>query len=204
MAHLGMVIDLQRCIGCNGCTIACKSENGTPPGVHFSKVLEKERGTYPNVTRDFIPVLCNHCEDAPCERACPTGATTRRDDGIVMVDYDKCIGCRACYVSCPYVNRAFLPKGSLSKGYYGNSLTPFEAVKYKEFTEGTVVKCTFCAKRVDQGLEPACVVTCATEARIFGDLDDPDSKVSKLIRQSRMFQLLPEANTKPSVYYLRR
>ncbi|MBI2873644.1 MAG: 4Fe-4S dicluster domain-containing protein [Firmicutes bacterium] len=199
-----MVLDLERCVGCNGCTMACKAEHGTPKGVFFAKVLEKTTGKYPNVKKQFIPVLCNHCEDAPCERACPTGATHIRPDGIVLVDDDKCIGCRACYVACPYVNRAYLPKGILKEGYYGNGyLTPYEQVKYKEFTEGTVVKCTFCAHRVDQGLDPACVITCPTEARTFGDLDDPRSEVSALIRERSGFQLLPEANTKPCVYYLR-
>ena len=202
MARLGMVIDLFRCVGCNGCTMACKAENGTPRGIYFTRVLEKEVGKYPYAKKEFIPVACFHCEDAPCVRACPTGATIKREDGIVIVDDDICIGCRACYVACPYNNRFYLSKGLLQKGYFGE-LTPYERVKYKDFTEGTVAKCTLCAHRLEKGLEPACVTTCPTEARVFGDLDDPTSKVNELIREKSGFQMLPEANTNPSVYYLK-
>ncbi|MBI4321929.1 MAG: 4Fe-4S dicluster domain-containing protein [Chloroflexi bacterium] len=202
MTRLGMVIDLKRCIGCHACTMACKAENGTPRGVFFTRVLDKEEGTYPNLKKAFIPVICNHCVNAPCERVCPTGATSKRADGIVLVDHSVCVGCRACYVACPYNNRFFLAKGSLSKGYYDGAMTPFEEVKYKKWQEGTVAKCTFCVERVDQGLDPACVNTCPTEARVFGDLDDPDSKVSRLLRQRKGVQALPECDTDPSVYYL--
>jgi len=200
--HLGMVIDLKRCVGCQACTIACKSENGTPPEVLFTKVLEQVAGEYPIVKKKFIPVLCNHCEDAPCVRVCPTGATTKREDGIVLVDHKKCIGCRACYVACPYKNRIFLKKGSLKNGYFGKQLTPYELAKYPKWQEGVVLKCTFCVERVDQGLDPACVQTCPADARIFGDLSNPESKVSRLIRQRGGFQPLSEDNTEPSVYYL--
>lgn len=201
MARYGMAIDLKRCVGCNGCTIACKAENGTPKGVFYTKVLEQERGNFPMTKKVYYPVLCNHCQDAPCEEACPTGATYTRADGIVLVDNDKCMGCRACYVACPYKNRYYLPKGILTEGYYGK-LTPFELEKYKEFQEGVAVKCKFCVERVEQGLEPACVTTCMAGARVFGNLEDPESEVSRLIRQRSGFQPLAEYNTEPCVFYL--
>ncbi|HSA92001.1 MAG TPA: 4Fe-4S dicluster domain-containing protein [Terriglobales bacterium] len=202
MARLGMVIDLKRCIGCNACTVACKQENGTPAGVHFARVITREVGTYPQTRRTFLPVLCNHCEDAPCAQACPSGATHIRADGIVMVDKDVCIGCRACAVACPYMNRHYIERGLLEHGYSGDGVSPMEAVKFTEFEEGTMTKCTLCAPRVDQGLEPACVVTCPTEARIFGDLEQQDGRLRRLIRERNGWTLLPEAETKPSVYYL--
>lgn len=202
MTRLGMVIDLKRCIGCHACTLACKAEQGTPRGIFYTRVLEKEEGTFPNVKKLFIPVLCNHCRNPACVRVCPTGATYKRADGIVLVDHDVCIGCRACYVACPYNNRFFLGHGLLGQGYYDDGLTPFERVRYAAHQEGVVVKCTFCVERVDRGLEPACVNTCPAGARVFGDLDDADSEVSRLLRQRKGVQPLPECDTDPSVYYL--
>ena len=199
MARLGMVIDLKRCIGCHACTMACKAENATPPGIFWAGVLEKEVGKYPSVKVTFLPVLCNHCKDAPCEQACPTGATSKRADGIVLVDYDKCIGCRACLVACPYQARFYYDS---EKGYFEEGLTPPEEIGYKKFRVGTVQKCTFCTHRIDQGLETACVATCPTKARYFGNLDDPTSEVSRLIVERRGFQLRVEIGTDPSVYYL--
>ncbi|MCG8403309.1 MAG: 4Fe-4S dicluster domain-containing protein [Firmicutes bacterium] len=202
MARLGMVVDLKRCVGCNACTVACKSENGSPPGIFFTKALEQVAGEYPIVKKKFIPVLCNHCKDAPCVRVCPTGATHKREDGLVLVEYDKCIGCKACVVACPYKNRTLVPKGKLNEGFFKGHLTPFEQVKYQKYQEGVAVKCTFCSEKVDRGLEPACVNTCPAEARVFGDIYNPDSKASMLIRQRGGFQPLSEAGTDPSVYYI--
>jgi molybdopterin-containing oxidoreductase family iron-sulfur binding subunit len=202
MARLGMVIDLKRCIGCNACTLACKQENGTPEGMHYARVVTREVGTYPQTRRTFLPVLCNHCDDAPCQHVCPTGATYTRPDGIVLVDKDKCIGCRACSVACPYMNRHFIEKKMLEHGYSADGLSPYEAIKFADFQEGTNNKCTLCSHRIDHGLEPACVVTCPTDARIFGDLEPQDGKLQKLIRERKGWTLLPECNTKPSVYYL--
>jgi Fe-S-cluster-containing dehydrogenase component len=196
-----MVIDLARCVGCNACTLACKIENGTPPDVYWTRVYTEERGTYPDVETTFVPALCNHCEDAPCVDVCPTGASYRREDGIVLVNQDACIGCRFCMMACPYNERFYLRQGTLETGYYGER-TQFEDAKWSLHTEGTVQKCTFCAHRVDEGLEPACVVTCPTDARLFGDLDDEDSQVSTLIRERNGRTALPEAGTRPSVYYL--
>lgn len=200
MTRWGMVLDLSRCVGCYACSVACKVENGTPPVVWYAPVYEKEVGHYPNAKRMFIPALCNHCEDAPCLKACPTGAIHKRDDGIVLVDQQTCCGSRACVAACPY--------GALSyvedvKGEFGEELTSFEKTLYKSVV-GTVQKCTFCAHRIDKGIyEPACVQTCPTKCRIFGDLDDPRSDVSRLIRARNGVQPRPEAGTDPSVFYLR-
>lgn len=203
MARYGMVFDLQRCIGCNACVVGCKQENSLPDGVFFTRTLSEEYGVYPSVNRVYIPTLCNHCEDAPCEKVCPSGATYTRDDGIVMVDSDKCIGCGSCAVACPYDQRTELSKDKFERGLFGDGeLTPFEKQGYDRFTPGMVTKCDFCSGRVDAGLDPACVVTCPTDARIFGDLDDPNSKPSKLIMERGGRAPLPEKNTKPKVYYV--
>jgi dimethyl sulfoxide reductase iron-sulfur subunit len=199
----GMVIDLKLCIGCQACSLACKQEYGTPRGVFWTKTLIEEVGTYPNVTRVYTPQICNHCEEAPCEKACPTGASyTDIEHGVVLVDYDKCVGCRACYVACPYQNRHYLKRGVL-KGYYPEKgLTPFEKQCYAQFQEGTVTKCVGCIERVTAGLDPACVVGCPTSARKWGDLSDPNSEIRKLIRSRNAVQPMPEKGTEPKVYYI--
>lgn len=203
MPRWGMVFDLKRCIGCNACSIACKQENTLPDGVFFTKTLSHEFGEFPNVGRVYLPTICNHCADAPCERVCPTGATYTRDDGIVMVDADKCIGCGSCAVACPYDQRTKVEAEVLERGLFdGRGLTPFEQQGYSRFVPGTMIKCDFCHERVDGGLDPACVATCPTDARIFGDLDDPNSKPSTLIRKRGGRPPLPEKNTRPSVYYI--
>ena len=203
MARYGMAFDLRRCIGCNACVIGCKQENSLPDGVFFTRTLSEEYGVFPAVNRVYIPTLCNHCDDAPCEKVCPSGATYTRDDGIVMVDDEICIGCNSCEVACPYDQRSVMSKELFDKGLFGEGeLTPFEEQGYVRFTPGTVTKCDFCSERVDAGLDPACVVTCPTDARIFGDLDDPDSDVSILIRERGGRPPLPEKNTKPKVYYI--
>lgn len=199
---LGMVIDLRRCVGCNACTIACKQQYGTPPGIFYSHVNITEAGVYPNARQTPLPVLCNHCDDAPCVNVCPTGATKKLDNGIVTVDGNICIGCRYCMVACPYEVRQFI--GSESEGYYPDKggLTPYEKVMYANHEVGTVEKCNFCEARVAAGELPACVLTCPAQARIFGDLDDPNSEVSKLILLNNAKPLLAEAGTKPNVYYI--
>ena len=199
----GMVFDLRRCIGCNACVVACKQENSLPDGVFFFFFLSEEYGVYPAANRVYIPTLCNHCEDAPCEKVCPSGATYTRDDGIVMVDDALCIGCGTCAVACPYDQRTQMDADNLKNGMYGGgNLTDFEKQGYGRWTPGTVTKCDFCSQRVDAGLEPACVVTCPTDARIFGDLDDPNSAPNKLIRERGGMPALSDKNTKPKVYYV--
>lgn len=202
-AKWGMVLDLKRCIGCNACAVACKQENSVPSGMMWTETLSEEIGIYPNVTRVYVPTLCNHCEDPPCARVCPTKATYITDDGMVLVDDYKCMGCGACITACPYKKRKKLSKKPFKEGLYPHKgLTPFEVQGYKRFTVGTTVKCTFCHERVGQGMDPACAVTCPTEARIFGDLNDPESKPRKLIQSRKGYQALAELNTKPKVFYV--
>ena len=203
MARWAMVFDLKRCIGCNACVVACKTENALPEGVFFTRTFVAETGSFPEVKRTYIPTLCNHCDDAPCEKVCPSGATYTRADGIVMVDQDKCIGCTACAVACPYDVRTQLTKEKLERGYFdGKELAEFEKAQNARLVPGTVAKCDFCSRRVDDGLLPACVVACPTEARIFGDRDDPNSAPSKLIRERNGRPPLPEKNTRPNVFYV--
>jgi dimethyl sulfoxide reductase iron-sulfur subunit len=198
----GMVIDLNRCVGCNACTLACKQTNGTPSGVYWSQVLKGEQGTYPFAKPEYLPILCNHCAEAPCVDVCPTGATEKHANGIVTVDQTKCIGCRYCMVACPYNARTF-NSGSAQSYYPDEGMTPYEQVMYESHQVGTVEKCNFCTTRVEAGQEPACVQTCPGKARFFGDLDDPTSVVSQLIVARGGYQIHPELGTNPSVYYLK-
>ena len=199
----GMVLDLKRCIGCNACTVSCKSENSVPDGIAWTETLSEEIGTYPNVTRAYVPTICNHCEEPACQRVCPTLATYTTDEGIVLVDEDKCIGCGACITACPYKKRAKLKKEAFEAGLYqGGDITPYEEQGYPRFTVGTAVKCTFCHERVAQGLLPACSTTCPTEARVFGDLNDPKSEPRMLIQARKGYQALAEFNTQPKVFYV--
>jgi len=215
MTRWGMVIDLRRCIGCYSCMISCKQEHFLPPGMFWNRVLISETGQYPTVTKQIFPMGCNHCKEAVCVKVCPTRATTRREDGIVIIDADKCVGCRYCVVACPYQQRTFHADGK--KEYFpGQGLTEYEAIGKKLYPleKGTVVKCNFCAERIEKGIEkglepgkdceatPACVIACSTKARYFGNLDDPNSEVSTLIKEKRGFQLHPEYGTDPSIYYI--
>jgi dimethyl sulfoxide reductase iron-sulfur subunit len=197
----GMVIDLRKCIGCNSCTIACKQVHGTPPGIFYSHVNIYEQGKYPTARQKSLPVLCNHCDDPACVNVCPVGASQKQPNGIVTVDPNKCIGCRYCMVACPYDVRQY--NGSTPTGYYPDKgLTAYEKVAYAAHQVGTVEKCDFCATRVAQGQLPACVQTCPAKARFFGDLDDPNSEVSKLIVEFNAQPLNPQAGTMPNVYYI--
>jgi molybdopterin-containing oxidoreductase family iron-sulfur binding subunit len=196
-----MVIDQSRCVGCQACTVACKQKNGTPPGVFWGRVLVSEAGKYPNARMQFTPILCMHCEKPACETACPTGATAKQANGTVTVDQDKCIGCRYCMLACPYNARAFNYR-SLQPQYVGQKLTVFEQAHEADHPAGKVGKCNFCADRLAAGQQPKCVETCPAKARFFGDLDDPQSEVSKLIARRGGYQLRAELGTGPSVYYL--
>jgi molybdopterin-containing oxidoreductase family iron-sulfur binding subunit len=197
---MGMVIDLKRCIGCYACQLSCKAEHGTPPGVLFARVLKKESGVYPNVTQVFLPVLCNHCDDPPCVDVCPTGASFIHEDGTVDINKEVCVGCRACMLACPYTNRYF---NRDPQGYFpGQPKTAFEQVKSAQQVSEVVMKCNFCRQRTAVGKDPACVDNCPTYARIFGDLEDPGSRVAQLLASRDSFTLRPDAGTGPNVHYL--
>ena len=199
MGKYAMAIDLSRCNGCNACVVACKVEHSGASNVLLTTILEKETGRYPNASRQFFPVLCNHCEVPPCVPVCPTTATYKRDDGIVLVDPDICIGCGACILACPYEqrfavddDRTCFPSGDGSYVNPGAHKAPV----------GTTVKCDFCFHRVDQGRDPACVETCPTHARIFGRLGQVDHPINELISRASAFTLLPNKGTQPNVYYI--
>ena len=231
MARYGMVIDLSRCIGCRSCMVACKMHNSVPPGIWWhrvetvgSKQHQVPVGKYPDVSASFLPVLCNHCENAPCIKVCPVGATWRDDDGIVQVDTERCIGCRYCMTACPYGARQFNwqereksfkqayeaagiestgEADQVSNGYpfeYRNSDGRLGYTPHRP--KGVVEKCTFCIQYVKQGLAPACVRACPANARIFGDLSDPDSRISQVVSSGGVFRLLEELATEPKVYYI--
>lgn len=200
MARWGYTVDLDRCVGCLACVIACKVENGTPPDVHWMKVLEKrEEHDHEYGKRTFVPVRCNHCDDPPCMKSCPTGAIFKRRDGIVMVNQDVCVGTMACVTACPY----YVPtRWDGGDGYYGEELTPYEKGKRAKFKVGTAQKCTFCVHRIDEGRPPACVEACPAQALNFGDLQDPESEVNLLLKQKKHFQSRAELGTRPKVFYL--
>jgi tetrathionate reductase subunit B len=211
-----MVMDLRRCIGCRACTVACKSENNVSLGRFRAVIQEKVVGTFPNVKKVFLPLMCNHCEGnekdgvPPCVKACPEfpgerakfktadgktiryrkGATYKRPDGLILIDVEKCIGCGKCIDACPYGVRSFNP-------FVKAGADP---------AEQAADKCDMCVHRLDNGLEPSCVNTCQGRARIFGDLNDPDSAVSKLVKEHDLAKdenvLLPEEGTRPHVFYI--
>ncbi len=214
MTRWGMTIDLKRCIGCYSCVITCKQDHFLPPNMFWNRLLTGEIGNYPQVVKQVYPILCNHCREAPCVAVCPSGASIRREDGIVVINADACTGCAYCVIACPYQQRSFHEK--MREYFPGQGLTEYERIGRELYPlqRGTVVKCTFCAEKIDTGLAkglepgidreatPGCVNNCPAKARIFGDLDDRDCKVSMLIRQRKGFPLRPEFGTDPSVFYL--
>ncbi len=206
-----MAIDLRKCIGCSACTIACKAENHLPPGVVYRPVIDLEVGEYPNVSRQFIPRPCMQCDNPPCVPVCPVGATYKRPDGIVEINYNKCIGCRYCIPACPYSARTF----DFGENYTDDTPArqPYEKEPAPEYGKswkrdensspvGNVRKCQFCLHRLNVGMLPACVTTCVGGATYFGDRADPDSLISGLIHRPNVIRLKEELGTKPKVYYL--
>ncbi len=172
-----MVIDTKKCVGCSDCVVACQTENDVPIGYCRDWITETVNGSYPSLELELRSERCNHCDNSPCVRCCPTGASHYGTGGTVLVTKNECIGCGACIESCPYDARYQHPKGYIDK-------------------------CTFCNHRVKEGLLPACVSVCPTKCMYFGDLDNSHSEVSQLLRNRKYKTLAPEAGTKPQVYYL--
>jgi phenylacetyl-CoA:acceptor oxidoreductase subunit 1 len=206
----GMTIDVNRCVGCQTCTVACKHANDTVPGVQWRKVLDVEVGKYPDVERVFMVVGCQHCAEPSCVPVCPTGATKQREDGLVTMDYDLCIGCGSCAVACPYQARTIVH----DKPTYFGVDTPQEDYVAHDERVGVAQKCTFCIDRVDDGLEaglmpgedplatPACASSCISQAIKFGDFNNPESEVSKLTESRDFFQMHEELGNDPQIKYL--
>lgn len=207
--HWGMVIDLSKCIGCEYCVYACQATNDTVDDMRWNIHFEDKvsTGKVFHMTRP-----CLHCQNAPCVNVCPVGATYIREDGLVMMDYDKCIGCRYCQAACPYGARSF---NWDARDEEPNVYAPdWGSPEVDRRPRGVVEKCTFCVHRIDAGLEqglvpgvdeaatPACVVACPVEARYFGDLNDPNSPVSQVIANHPTFRLREDLGTEASVYYI--
>ena len=226
MARYAMVIDLDRCTGCRACMLACKIENNTSMAHFWMYVFRFEEGEFPNTHVWFMPRPCMHCDNPPCAKVCPVGARYKRVDGLVATDWDRCIGCRYCEVACPYGVNYFNWKEP-KKNYYldwqdpdvaqvtGGAVPPYrnpdlDAPYGSEQRrtagggrlKGVIEKCTFCVQRVERGLQPACVANCPLFALHFGDLDDPNSTVSQLLRRKPSFRLLEDLGTEPRVYYV--
>lgn len=205
-----MVIDLSTCIGCQYCVWACQATNDVPEDKMRWNIGYPERTE--SGTEFFMTRPCLHCQEAPCVKVCPVGATWIRKDGIVTMDYDRCIGCRYCQVACPYDVRRFNWKPSMTENpYHPLWGTP----EIDRRTRGVVEKCTFCSHRIDRGLEqglmpgvdreatPACVNICPVNARIFGDHNNPDSPLSVFVRENETFRLREDFGTEPKVHYVR-
>lgn len=224
-----MVIDLDRCFGCRACMEACKVENNTPQGVFWMYVFRFEEGHYPNVRVHYMPRPCMHCDNAPCVKVCPVGARYKRADGLTATDWKRCIGCRYCEVACPYgVNyfnwpdqrkRQYLdwkaPEAEPVRRVTNGAIPPYKnpdleraygterrRISGGSHPKGVVGKCTFCVHRLEKGLLPACVANCPVQVYHFGDLNDPESEVSKLLQTKPTWRLLEEVGTRPSVYYI--
>ena len=178
VVNYGFVINNQTCIGCHACTVACKSEHDVPIGVNRTHVKYIEKGTFPDSTREFSVHRCNHCEDSPCTKICPTTALFTRSDGIVDFDDDRCIGCKSCMQACPY-----------------------DAL-YIDPDKGTAAKCNYCAHRIEHSYEPACVIVCPTESIVSGDLSDPESAISQLVATHNTTVRKPESGAEPNLYYI--
>lgn len=226
---LAMVIDLHRCTGCGGCTIACMNENNIQEGAAWAYRINSTTGKFPNVKYSYVPTLCNHCSHAPCVGACPTKAMHKEDGDITAHDPNKCIGCKSCMAVCPYRVITFNKKKThafwrdskqLIKGCtesskevarkVGGEVIPMynpdkekslkgSGLRYKGITE----KCTFCDHRLKRGKLPYCVLRCPAKARIFGDLNDPKSKINEILGKYKATRLKEHAGTEPKIYYVR-
>ena len=212
MTRWAMIADLRRCVGCQTCTAACKHSNATSPGVQWRSVLDVELGAFPDVSRVFVPVGCMHCDDPPCVPVCPSTATRKREDGLVTMDYDLCIGCASCALACPYQARFKVDDPGFAYG--GKTRMRNEAQRADPARSGVAQKCTFCIERIDDGLAqglvpgvdpaatPACVNSCIADALHFGDLDNPDSNVARMIRDNKTFGMHEELGTGPNIHYI--
>jgi molybdopterin-containing oxidoreductase family iron-sulfur binding subunit len=206
-----MVIDLDKCIGCQACSVACRLENNVSfvgpdeasagRAVFWNEVFSHTVGEYPNVTTTIVPRPCFHCENPPCVKVCPVGATYRDEEtGLVLQRYERCIGCRYCTVACPYGARYF----NWRRPQWPEGMEQYQNPDIALRPMGIVEKCLFCVHRLEKGLPiPACNQACATGARYFGDLDDPDSEVARLARSPRAFRLLEDLGTEPNCIYLK-
>lgn len=226
MPRYAMAIDLERCMGCRACMEACKVENNTPESAFWMYVFRFEEGEYPDVDVSFLPRPCQHCDNPPCVKVCPVGARYKQDDGLVLSDFERCIGCRYCEVACPYGVNYFNWKHPEDNYYLdwddgqldrvtGGAIPPYKNPDLERphgsgdrlvagggHFKGVTEKCTWCVQRLEKGLQPACVANCPVSALSFGDLDDPDSGVSSAVTGRPHFHLLEEAGTKPRVFYL--
>lgn len=194
--HYAMVIDLNTCVGCNACMAACSLENQTPIWADKwrTKVEDNEVGQDEAVRRRFFPRLCNHCDNPPCLTVCPTGATHKTQQGMVLVDDDLCMGCQACALACPYDARFAYTQDDIVEGQ------KFFGALHR--TSPSMDKCSFCAHRLQgQGI-PACVQTCPGYARLFGDLDNPVHPVAQLVHSGKARPLMRHLGTGPNVYYV--
>ncbi len=251
MPRYGMVIDLQKCVSCGCCSFACKAENNTRTRAkgqshNWADFVMKTEGKFPNATHVVMPVLCNHCTDAPCVEACPVTpkAMFKTPEGITMHNDELCIGCRACQDACPYSHAELDDRSLAGETYSVISFNPFDEDTQPRWADksamipgctasgadtarmagaaipalnqfvagdvdairraGVVEKCTFCYHRTSNGLQPACVEVCPAQARIFGDQDDPNSEIAKVLKTEKAFRLQEDKRTRPNVHYIRK